>query len=139
MPVFGMNPDPDLRVIESYPSLPHDEEILNAYEVGAKGDLWNGKARLNGSIYYYDYKDYQVFSLRNAVQTLSNRDATVSGAEIELTLNPFRGLDIILGGSAMWEKTVEDVPLPTGPANRDMPMSPDYTINALVRYTWSAF
>ena len=139
MPVFGMNPDPDLRVIESYPSLPHDEEILNAYEVGAKGDLWNGKARLNGSIYYYDYRDYQVFSLRNAVQTLSNRDATVSGAEIELTLNPFRGLDIILGASAMWEKTVEDVPLPTGPANRDMPMSPDYTINALVRYTWSAF
>lgn len=138
MPVFGLARDPDLRAAQNFPDLPHDEEVLHAYELGSKGDFWDGKARLNASIYYYDYQDYQVFSLRNAVQTLSNRDAKISGGELELTLNPASGLDVIFGVSSIWENTVENVPLPTGSADRDLPMSPMYTLNLLTRYSWQA-
>ena len=39
----------------------YDEEILLAYEVGFKSTLMDGRARVNGSFYYHDYSDYQVF------------------------------------------------------------------------------
>ena len=136
MPVFGLNPDPVARAALDYPQLPVKQEVLIAYELGAKTTFWDGKARLNASVYYYDYRDYQVFSLRGAVQQLFNRDAKVSGGEAELTLAPMPGLDITLGSAVMWKKTVEKVPLPLGPADQEMPLSPDLTANALVRYSW---
>ena len=138
MPVFGLNPDPAIRATQDFPGLPHDQEVLTSYEIGEKYTFWDGRARLNASVYYYDYHNYQVFSLRNAVQQLFNRDATISGGEAELTLNPTEGLNIILGTALMWKKTVKNVPLPTGPANREMPLSPDVTVNALMRYSWDA-
>lgn len=138
MPVFGLNPDPGLRATQDFPGLPHDQEVLTSFELGEKLTFWDGRARLNASVYYYDYKNYQVFSLRNAVQQLFNRDAKISGGEAELTLNPTEGLNIVMGTSVMWTKTVQDVPLPTGPADREMPLSPDLTANALVRYAWDA-
>jgi len=60
----------------------------------------------------------------------------VSGGEAELSLAPLPGLDITLGSAVMWKKRVEKVPLPLGPADQDMPLSPDLTANALVRYAW---
>jgi iron complex outermembrane receptor protein len=138
-PTFGVPADPAFRANVLPNILPHDEEVLTSTEVGAKGSFWEGRARLNASIYYYDYKDYQVFSLQNAAQAIFNRDATVSGGEIELTLNPMQGLDMVMGVSSMWEKTVENVPLPTTSADRELPMSPDLTFNGLVRYEWQAF
>jgi iron complex outermembrane receptor protein len=138
MPVFGLNPDPVLRAKLNFPGLPHDQEVLTSYEVGEKATFWGGRAKLNSSVYYYDYHNYQVFSLRDAVQQLFNRNASVSGGETEFTLTPTEGLLIQLGSAFMWERTVRNVPLPTGPADRQMPLSPDLTANALVRYSWPA-
>lgn len=138
MPVFGMNPDPALRATLNFPTLPHDQEVLTSYEIGEKATFWNGRAKLNSSVYYYDYHNYQVFSLRDAVQELFNRDAKISGAETEFTWTPTDGLFMQLGSALMWERKVEDVPLPTGPADRKMPLSPRVTANALVRYSWPA-
>lgn len=139
MPVFGLEADPTAREEVNYPSLPHDEEVLESYEVGAKGSFHDGLAVFNASVFYYDYTDYQVFSLRNASQILFNRDATVSGGELELKLNPMTGLDVVFGASSIWEKTVENVPLPTGSGDRDLPQSPDFTFNTLIRYEWPVF
>ena len=44
-------------------NLKHGEEVLNAYELGLKTDLWDGAARLNIAAFYYDYQDYQAFSI----------------------------------------------------------------------------
>jgi len=137
-PVFGVPVDPVFRETILPNILPHDEEVLSAFEIGAKTEWLDGRARFNTSIYYYDYKDYQVFSLQNAAQAIFNRDATVSGGEAELIINPVEGLDIILGTSLMWTKEVQDVPTLIGPRDREMPMSPDWTANALVRYQWPA-
>lgn len=37
----------------------YDPERLTAYEVGTRNDLFNKRLRLNASVYYYDYRDYQ--------------------------------------------------------------------------------
>ena len=36
-----------------------NEEIVNAYEIGLKTDLADGRARLNAAAFYYDYKNLQ--------------------------------------------------------------------------------
>ena len=38
----------------------HKEEVLDAFEVGVKSDLSN-TARVNATVFYYDYGDYQTF------------------------------------------------------------------------------
>ncbi len=40
-------------------TIPYDPEELWAWEVGAKSDLLDGRMRLNGAVFYYDYKDLQ--------------------------------------------------------------------------------
>ncbi len=53
----GMSPAPDFN---------HEvfkEEKLYSYEIGSKTELLNKKMRFNASIYYYDYKNYQVSNL----------------------------------------------------------------------------
>ena len=42
-------------------SLPYDEEVLTSYEGGFKATLGGGLTRINGSVFYYDYADYQAF------------------------------------------------------------------------------
>ena len=37
-----------------------EPEYVNAFEIGTKNTLLDGKLRLNGTAFYYDYKDYQV-------------------------------------------------------------------------------
>jgi iron complex outermembrane recepter protein len=38
----------------------YNSEVLDAYETGAKTDLWDRRVRLNTAAYYYDYKNIQV-------------------------------------------------------------------------------
>lgn len=37
----------------------YDPEKLISYEVGTRNDLFNKRLRVNASVYYYDYRDYQ--------------------------------------------------------------------------------
>jgi iron complex outermembrane receptor protein len=61
-----------------------DEEVLDAYEIGFKLSFADGKARLNGAAFYYDYQDYQAFALDSLTTFVFNTDATSSGMELEL-------------------------------------------------------
>lgn len=138
-PVFGVPADPTFRSQVFPRIIPHDEEVLSSYETGFKGRFADGRARMNASAFYYDYDDYQVFFLQTLAQAIFNRDATVTGAELELTLAPMTGLEILLGVSSLFEAKVKDVPLPTGQiVDRRLPLSPDLTLNGLVRYEWPA-
>jgi iron complex outermembrane receptor protein len=116
-------------------SLPHDEEVLTSYEVGAKTTWAEGRLRVNASAFYYDYQDYQAFFLAQLSQAIANRDANVRGVELEIVATPVDGLDLSLGVSHL-DGTVQDVRLPAGRvADRDMPMTPSLGLNALARYT----
>ncbi|MDE0157401.1 MAG: TonB-dependent receptor [Gammaproteobacteria bacterium] len=110
-------------------------EVLKSYEGGVKATLFNGRARLNASVFHYDYQDFQNFSAQGINLIVFNTDAENTGAEIELIANPFEGLELLLGLSLQDAKQ-KDVMF--AGATRDMPMpnAPDVTFNGLGRYAW---
>ena len=123
----------------------YDEEILLAYEAGFKSTLMDGRARLNGSFFYYDYSDYQVFQFIGTSGAVYNADAEYYGGEVELFANPVDNLDLILG-IAYLDPTVKDVSVaasfePDGSISRvrrdvEPSFTPEVQFNALGRYTW---
>jgi len=116
-----------------------DEEILHAYELGIKTELFDGKARLNTAVYYYDYQDYQAFRLEGLTQFVFNTDAQVQGFEVELQASPLKGLDLMMGVGYV-DNTVEDAyQLPNGDlVDRTAVLTPEWNVNGLLRYEWSA-
>ena len=120
--------------------LKHREEILNSYEAGVKTTFADGIARFNATVFYYDYEDYQAFSLTNLTPSVTNSDATASGGELELFLSPGDGWDIILGASFL-DSEVDFVPAVfpmTGTTNAEFPQAPSTSFNGLVRKSWDA-
>ena len=110
-----------------------DGEVLKSYEGGVKAKLFGGKARLNTSVFHYDYEDFQNFSSQGINLIVFNTDAKNTGAEIELITNPLEGWEFLLGLSLQDAKQ-KDVTF--AGATRDMPMpnAPDVTFNGLGRY-----
>lgn len=87
---------------------PYDNETLDAYEAGFKGEFADSRLRAALSGFYYKYKNQQVFSLeeRNGVtvQVLTNAGKSHAyGGEFELSGRTLPGLDINL--SAGWLET----------------------------------
>ena len=122
---------------EDIKAMPHDEEVLHSFEGGFKLTLADGRARLNASAFYYDYKDYQAFIFVGFTQEIGNVDAEVIGAEAELTFQPVDGLDLLFGVSVL-DTEVEDFTrtalLP--PSDQELPYTPDISFNGLARYEW---
>jgi iron complex outermembrane receptor protein len=119
--------------------LKHDPEKLNSYEFGWKVDFMEGSARLNGAVYFYDYKDYQAFSIFNLTPQVTNSDAESKGGELEFTVSPTEGLDLMVG-AAYIDSEVESVPDVFGGVitDVDFPTAPELSLNVLGRYGWSA-
>ena len=126
----------------------HDEEVLYAYELGLKTDFMDGKMRFNGAIFYYDYEDYQAFTFSDGTPSIANADAENVGAELELIYTPNESWDIILGASFQ-DSDVDGVETPQQQVTpvgfpvdwpidflngNELPNTPDYSINYLVRY-----
>jgi iron complex outermembrane receptor protein len=118
-------------------NLTFDQEVLTNYEGGFKITALNDSLRLNGSVFYYDYKDYQAFEFNQTslATTIQNLPARVKGAELELYARPARPLEIGLGVSVL-DTVAKGVVLPGGAiVDRDMPQSPGVSVNGLARYT----
>jgi iron complex outermembrane receptor protein len=114
----------------------YDEEVLYAYEVGFKSTLMGGMTRFNGSLYYYDYQDYQGFVFAGVSGNIVNYDSTVVGGELELITSPIDGLDIILSGAYI-DAEVEDVEVAPGIFEDVEPSYvPPVQLSGLVRYAW---
>ncbi len=67
-----------------------DPEFINAYEIGLKSQLFDNHLRFNSSLFYNDYKDYQVQAFRLAgspptpsVVVENAPKTTIQGMEIE--------------------------------------------------------
>jgi iron complex outermembrane recepter protein len=65
-----------------------EPEYVNALELGTKNTLFDGALMVNGSVFYYDYKDYQVSKIVNRSANNENFDATIWGAELETVFAP---------------------------------------------------
>ncbi|MDB6102647.1 MAG: hypothetical protein JWO52_2646 [Gammaproteobacteria bacterium] len=120
-------------------SLPYKAETLYAYEAGFKSTLLDGHARLNGSVFYYDYRNYQAFLFVGVGGVVINADADNVGAEMDLQISPLEGLDVILGGS-WFNAVVKDIPLrfgsPLPPRDVKPTYAPPVQATAMVRYEW---
>lgn len=119
----------------------YGDETLWSYEGGFKLSFMDNKVRLNGAVYYYDYKNYQSFLFTGVAGLVINADARTIGGEISLQANPARGLDLALAFS-QFDAKVKDVPLRFGgPIRKDLKptYAPETQASAIVRYAWDMF
>jgi len=125
-------------------SFQHVEEVLWSYEAGFK--TGSDTYRFNGTVFYYDYGDYQAFSLAGGAPLVANSDASSFGGELELFLYPTENWDIILGASFI-DSEVDEVVGPfsvinpgggVGNAIKDaeFPNAPAISLNYLFRYNF---
>jgi len=73
-------------------------EFINAFEMGTKNTLLDGTFTLNGDIFYYDYKGYQISEIVDRTSINLNFDAKVKGAELEAKWEPLPGLQFNFAG-----------------------------------------
>lgn len=128
----------------------YDPEKLDAYEAGFKWDSAGKRLRINGSAYYYDYQNYQAFSIIGLDTATLNAQAKVKGFELEATAAPVEGLNLQFG-AAYIDPKVTDVPGLTVGADTngdgvvDVPaifpgatvkpvQTPKWNLNGLARY-----
>ena len=123
----------------SIEEIQHDEEVLNSFELGVKTTLADGTARLNATAFFYDYEDYQAFSLTGLTPQVTNSDATASGGEVELFWAPGDSWDIVLGAAFLTSEVdfVPGVNPGTGTADAEFPQAPGASLNGLVRKAWT--
>ena len=70
---------------------------------------------------------------------MTNSDADSNGGEVELTINPMPGLDLLFG-AAYINSSVDAVPdVFGGTVEAEFPNAPKWSFNSLVRYEWDAF
>jgi len=67
-------------------------EFVNAFEVGSKNTLADGRLTLNLAGFYYDYKGYQISQIVNRSAVNLNFDASVKGLELESDWRPMENL-----------------------------------------------
>ena len=80
----GFNP----RAATAAGDLTFAPEVINAYEVGVKSNLFEGILQANLTGFYYDYSDLQVSRIANNTSFNENIDATIWGLEGEFILRP---------------------------------------------------
>lgn len=119
--------------------VPYNAEKLDSFEVGVKSTLMDGLATLNGSIFYYDYEDYQAFKFVNFSTVVTNNPASIKGAEIELNVRPLPGLEFMTGISYV-DAEVRNVPisnaLGAAVVDRRPPFTSKWQANASIRYAF---
>jgi len=73
-------------------------EFVDAYELGSKNTLLDGAMTLNGDVFFYNYKGYQISRIVDRTAINDNFDATVKGAELEAMYEPLPGLRFNFAG-----------------------------------------
>jgi len=128
--------------------LPFAEEFIWAYEAGFKTDFLDGRARVNGSVFYYDRSDVQQSAANPlspvAIKRIVNvGDVETYGGELDVTwqVNEFLGFQVsagILDAEIVDSDFVQaaNIPLlPDAPVEgSNVPNYSDFSLNAIGRY-----
>jgi iron complex outermembrane receptor protein len=124
----------------SYPdsAIPYRPETLNAYELGEKSTFLDERLRLNSSVFYYDYKNYQAFNFIGLSTEVSNLPAKVYGAEIDLLAKPVRQLTTQVTTSYTHNRVSDVTGVAPTPVDRVAPYTSEWKATALARYGVSA-
>ncbi len=115
-----------------------EPEEMTAYEIGFKTTLADDTLQLNGSTFYYDYKDLQVnVDAPNspAPITTNATDSRSVGAEIDLYYKPSAEWDIKFGLGYLDAEFSSDFIVNGVNRKGNRPAnSPKYTANTMIRY-----
>ena len=113
-------------------------ETLWSYEIGFKTDLADNRIRLNGSAFYYDYKDLQVqaFITPGVTDITNASDAKVKGVELELLARPTDGFD--LGGTVSFLDATYDN-FPAAPITGGTFDASGKRLNSAPKWSYTAF
>jgi outer membrane receptor protein involved in Fe transport len=96
---------PSLGATAAAQYLPAVQESVIAYEGGFKATLLANTLQLNGAVFYYDYRDKQVLGrvldpvFGPLLKLVNVPTSHITGAELQTTWVPVRGLNIAVGGS----------------------------------------
>ena len=114
-------------------------EQLTNYEVGVKSQWFGNRLQVNGTMFYYQDKDYQAFVFQGLNQFLFNVDATATGAEFDLRAMPAEHLELSFG-AAYLDAIAHNVGDSSGAIrDRRMVLAPTLTLNGRARYSWDAW
>ncbi|WP_439532240.1 TonB-dependent receptor [Polymorphobacter sp.] len=72
-----------------------DPEYVTSWELGAKSDFWDGRARINATLYRAEYSNLQVpgiLPVSTDFITVNAASALVQGLEVEASVQPVDGL-----------------------------------------------
>lgn len=85
----------------TYNPVPVKEEVLDAYEIGFKSDLLGRRLRINGSAFYYDWKNPQVQVIPSSGTSafVNAGGARVKGVELEANAVVTKGLSLNLAAT----------------------------------------
>jgi len=117
-------------------TLTFDPEMTWNYEMGLKTRFWGNTVTLNAAVFYIDIEDKQVeeFLAGPGARSVTNAARAHSqGAEVEVTVRPFRGVRIF-GGLGYTEARFDEW---TGHEmngeydydGKDLPHAPEFTYN----------
>lgn len=124
-------------------------EVLDAYELGLKSEVFDRRLRLNAAGFYYNYRDIQLNSYNNGVTSIYNgKSAKIYGLDLDLAAVVTSSLTFT-GGVSLLHDRFSDFPitqtavLPTGGLTALPNMSadgkrlqntPDWQLNAGIEY-----
>lgn len=125
--------------------IPFDSESVDAYEIGLKSTLADGRLRLNVDAFMQRYKDFQIFQRvlngNTSIQIVSNAGkATSQGIETEITWLPTDRLQLTLNGAwtdATYDRFENPAPQPGEPDDFNgnyLNYAPKFKVFAGVQY-----
>ncbi len=124
-PGFNTNVSGNLTAAET----PFSSESLWAYELGSKLDLLDRRLRLNSSIFYYDYSNFQGFAFNGLQGVVGNYDGYFYGGEVEVVAKLGSGLMANFGAAYLKSK-LRDVPTARdGVIDQESIQAPRWTVN----------
>ncbi len=118
---------------------PYKNENVNAYEVGAKTELFGRMLRADVSGFYYDYSNLQVYTTvqRGLIteQLFTNASAArIYGGEVELESSPMHGLDLSAGLSLLNAEYQDFVSTAGNYSGNQLPSAPHESLNVSAHY-----
>jgi len=119
-------------------TLPFRGEHMIAYEVGEKMELLNHRVRINSSVFYYDYKDFQAFQFLGIAPYIDNRNAHFSGGEFEIDARPVRGLELRAAGAYLNTRVFSVQTAQIGIVDQQASDAPRWSGSAQAQYSWQA-
>jgi outer membrane receptor protein involved in Fe transport len=122
-------------------AIPFQNETNYANELGLKWSSSDHKLRINPSVFYYNYKNYQATAFTVVAGSLGvqvvNKDAKAYGGEVEVFANPLNGLDLYFGAGYVHTKVKDITNSGAGVAitsDRELGQAPHFQSTGMIRY-----